>query len=89
MAKYSENLGLGDVDVNLVGDFVRGEFDVVAEGFLCFVAADVHHLEDSEFMGEVHVGYAAASGSMSGYAVVAWHKHLSFVVALNCNLSDQ
>lgn len=46
------------------------------------MAADVHHLYDGEFVGEVHIGYAAAPGGVGGDTIVAGHHHFPFVVAL-------
>ena len=47
------------------------------------MAADVHHLDDGVFVGEVHIGYAAASGGVSGHAVIAWHYYVALVVAFD------
>ena len=46
------------------------------------MAADVHHLYDGEFVGEIHIGNATASGGVGSYAIVARHHHIPFVVAL-------
>ena len=59
--------------VDLVGDFIGGELDVVHEGVLGFVAADVHHLDDGVFVSQIHVGDSAAPGGVGGHAVVAWY----------------
>ncbi len=56
-------------------------FDVVHEGLLGFVAADVHHLDDGVFVRQVHVG-ASASGSVGCDAIVSRHYNLSFGVTL-------
>ena len=55
--------------IYLVGYFVRGEFDVVHEGLLGFVAADVHHLFNGVFVGEVHIGDTICEGC---YRLSAW-----------------
>ena len=64
---------------DFVGYFVGGEFlagqavsrlDVVHEGLLGLVAADVHHLDDGVFVRQIHVGNAAASGGMGSETVV-------------------
>ena len=47
---------------DFVGYLLGGEFDVVHEGLLRFVSADVHHLYDGEFVGEVHVSNEIAVG---------------------------
>lgn len=39
--------------------------------FLSLMTADVHHLKDSEFVGEVHIGNATTSGVVNNDAVVA------------------
>ena len=44
------------------------------------MSADVHHLDDGEFVGEVHVGNAAASGGVGGDTIIARHHHVSFYV---------
>lgn len=51
------------------------------------MTADVHHLNDSEFVGEVHIGNATASGGVGGDAIIAGHHHFPFVVALYCQFS--
>jgi hypothetical protein len=60
----------------------RRELDVVHESLLCLVAADMHHLNDGEFVGEIHIGNATAPGGVGGDAIVAGHHHFPFVVAL-------
>ena len=55
-----------DDSVYLIGDFIRGEFDVVYKGLLGLVSADVHHLKDGEFEGEVHIGNATVAGCVGG-----------------------
>ena len=57
-------------------------FDVVHEGLLGFVAADVHHLDNGVFVRQVHIGNATASGGMGSDKVVARHHNLSFSVTL-------
>ena len=47
------------------GDFVGGEFDVVHESLLGFVAADVHHLDNVIFVVQIHISASGASGSTS------------------------
>lgn len=37
------------------------------------MTADVHYLNDGEFVGEVHIGNATVSGSMGGHAIIACH----------------
>lgn len=44
------------------------------------MAADVHNLDDGEFVGEVHVGDTAAPGGVGGDAVVTRHYYLSLYV---------
>ena len=51
------------------------------------MTADVHHLDDGVFVGEIHIRDAAAPGSVGGDATVTGHYHFSFGVALNHNLA--
>ena len=67
--------------VYLVGDFIGGELDVIHEGLLGFVAADMHHLDDGEFVGEVHVGYTAAPCGVGGNCFI-----VSFVGTLTARV---
>ena len=68
------------------GDFVGyifgGEFDIIHEGLLCLVAADVHHLEDGVLVAQIHIGDAGASGGVACHAVIAWHDHIAVKVGL-------
>ena len=52
---------------------VGGEFDVVHEGLLGFMTADVHHLYDGVFVCVAHIGDSAATRGVGGHAVIAWH----------------
>ena len=76
---WSEHFFFCSVDdcVYLIG----GEFDVVHEGLLGLMTADVHHLYDSEFVGEVHTGNTTAPGGVGGDAIVARHHNFPFVIA--------
>ena len=65
---------------DFIGYFLGGELDVVHEGLLGLVTADVHHLEDGVFMIEVHICDAGASGGMACHAVIAWHDHIAVKV---------
>ena len=47
------------------------------------MAADVHHLDDGVFVGEIHVGDSATAGGVSGHAIISWHNNLALVVALD------
>ena len=51
------------------------------------MAADVHHLDDGVFVGEIHICYTATPGGVGGDAVVAWYHNLSFGVTFNYLLS--
>lgn len=62
--------------------------DVVRKGLLCLVAADVHHLNNGKFVGEIRIGYATAPGSMGSDAIVARHHHFPFVVATYRQLTN-
>ncbi len=53
---------------DFVGYLLGGKFDVVHEGLLGFVAADVHHLDDVVFVAQVHVGDSGTSGGMARHA---------------------
>lgn len=43
----------------------------------------MHHLDDGEFAGEVHVVSTATLGGMDSEAVIAWHHHFALVVVFN------
>ena len=45
---------------DFVGYLLGGEFDIVHEGLLGLMAADVHHLENGVPMAQIHVGNAGA-----------------------------
>lgn len=62
------------------GYLLGGKLDVVHEGLLCLVAADVHHLEDGVPVTEVHIRDAGASGGVARHAVIAWHNHIAVKV---------
>lgn len=68
------------------GDFIGyifgGEFDIVHEGLLRLVAADVHHLEDGVLVAEIHICNASTSDCMAGHTVIAWHDHVAVKVGL-------
>lgn len=68
------------------GDFIGyifgGEFDIVHEGLLRLVTADVHHLENNVFVAQIHIGDSSTSGCMAGHAVIAWHNHIAVKVDL-------
>ncbi len=51
------------------------------------MTADVHHLNDGEFVGEIHIGNATASGGVSSHAIIAGHHNFPFVVALDRQFS--
>ena len=51
--------------------------------FCFFVAAHEHHPDDGVFVGEVHIGYAAAPGWVGNHAVIYWHFYLALVVVLD------
>lgn len=74
-------VGIGDC-IYLVGDFIGGQLDIVHEGLLGFMTADVHHLDNGVFVGEIHISDAAPPGSVGGDAAVTGHYHFSFGVAL-------
>lgn len=59
----------------------RRELDVVHESLLCLVAADMHHLNDGEFVRQVNIGNTTASGGVGSDAIVARHHYFPFVVA--------
>lgn len=55
--------------------------------FLSLMTADVHHLKDSEFVGEVHIGNATTSGVVDNSAVVAKNGNWAvFVLSLDFTL---
>ena len=56
---------------DFVGYFLRGELDVVHEGLLGLVSADVRHLDNGEFVEEIHIGDATASGCVGGHTFIA------------------
>lgn len=72
---------------DFVGYFLRGEFDVVHEGLLRLVTADVHHLENGVFVAQIHIRDAGAPGSVTCHAVIAWHDHIAVKVGLRLFLS--
>ena len=51
------------------------------------MSAYVHHLDDSEFVGEIHICNATAPGCVGGDTIIARHHHLSVVVTLYCQFS--
>ncbi len=57
--------------VYLIGNFLRRELDVVHKGLLCLMTTDVHHLYDSEFVGQVHIGDTATPGGIGSHALGA------------------
>lgn len=63
------------------GDFIGylfgGELDVVHEGLLCLVSADVHHLKNGVLVAEVHIRDAGASGSVARHTFIAWHDDIA------------
>ena len=61
---------------DFVGYLLGGEFDVVHEGLLCLVTADVHHLKNGVLVTQIHIGNASTSGGMACHAVIAWYDHL-------------
>lgn len=69
------------------GDFIGylfgGEFDVVHEGLLGFVAADVHHLEHRVFVGEVHIGDSCSSGGIRSYTSITRNNNVAVEVGLS------
>lgn len=56
---------------DFVGYLLGGELDVVHEGLLSLVTADVHHLDDVVFVTEIHVGDSGASGRVARHAFEA------------------
>lgn len=54
--------------------------DVVHEGLLCLVAADVHYLEEGVLVAEVHIRDAGASGCVVCHTFVAWHDDIDVEV---------
>ena len=47
------------------------------------MSADVHHLNDGVFVGEVHIGDSTASSCVGGDTGITGHHYLTFVVTLN------
>ena len=56
---------------DFVGYLLGGELDVVHEGLLCLVAADVHHLENGILVAQVHIRDSDASGGVTRHTFVA------------------
>ena len=71
---------------DFIGYLLGGELDVVHEGLLGLVPADVHHLEDGVLVAEVHVRYAGASGSVTRHTFVARHDDIAVEVGFRLNL---
>ncbi len=67
---------------DFVGYLLGGEFDVVHEGLLSLVAADVHHLDDVVFVAEIHIGDSGASGGVARHAFEAWQEYVAVQVSL-------
>lgn len=62
---------------DFIGHLFGGQLDIVHDGLLCLVAADVHHLEDGVLVAEIHISNAGAPGSETCHAVIAWHDHIA------------
>ena len=71
---------------NFVGYLLGGELDVVHEGLLCLVAADVHHLEDGVLVAQVHIRDAGASGGVARHALITWHDDIAVEVGFRLSL---
>ena len=67
---------------DFIGYLLGGELDVVHEGLLCLVTADVHHLENGVLVAQIHIRDAGASGCVTCHAVIAWHNHITVKVGL-------
>lgn len=67
---------------DFIGYLLGGELDVVHEGLLRLVAADVHHLENGVLVAEIHICDASASGGVACNAVIAWYDHIAVKVGL-------
>lgn len=67
---------------DFVGYLLGGELDVVHEGLLRLVSADVHHLEDGVLVAQIHIGDAGASGGVACHVVIARHANIAVKVGL-------
>lgn len=67
---------------DFVGYLLGEKFYVVHEGLLCFVAADVHHLDYVVFVAEIHVGDSGASGGVARHAFEARQEYVAVQVGL-------
>lgn len=56
---------------DFIGYLLGGEFNVVHEGLLSLVSADVHHLDDVVFMAQIHVGDSGTSSGVARHAFEA------------------
>ncbi len=65
---------------DFIGYLLGGELDVVHEGLLGLVAADVHHLEDGVLVAQIHICDAGASGGVARHTFVARHDDIAVEV---------
>lgn len=67
---------------DFIGYLLGGELDIVHEGLLRLVAADMHHLKNGVLMAEIHIRDVGASGGVACHTLVARHNYIAVEVGL-------